>query len=124
MRILLIDADEMFRDAMKLHFEEVGCHLVALKTAKEGLEAVKKEDFDAIICDYSLPDMDGLEFFKQISGSNTEAKKILFTGNKNHEAIAASTSEAGIDSPLMKPVKIEIVEEALGQSSDHVRTIS
>jgi len=79
MKILLIDDDEWIRDSMRLFFEGEGCHLLALKTAEEGLEALKSKTYDIIIVDYRLPGMDGLKFPKLIQGSNPNAKKILIT---------------------------------------------
>ena len=46
MEILLIDDDEWIRDSLSMFFESEGCHLTALETAEEGMEALKKHDFD------------------------------------------------------------------------------
>ena len=46
MKILLIDDDEWIRDSMSIFFESEGCYLLALETAEEGIEELKKEVFD------------------------------------------------------------------------------
>ena len=66
MKILLIDDDEWIRDSLRLFFEGEECHLKAIEKAEEGLKILKNENYDIIIVDYRLPDMDGLEFLKQI----------------------------------------------------------
>jgi CheY-like chemotaxis protein len=45
MRILLIDDDEWIRDSLSLYFEGEGCHLFALETAEEGIEALKGQNY-------------------------------------------------------------------------------
>jgi len=55
MEILLIDDDEWIRDSLCVFFESEGCHLTALETAEEGMEALKNHDYDILITDYRLP---------------------------------------------------------------------
>ena len=66
MKTLLVDDDEMIRDALSLAFMNKGCFLQATETAEEGLRTLEKESFD-IISDLKLPGIDGLEFSKNLS---------------------------------------------------------
>jgi len=52
---------------MGLFFEGEGCHILALETAEEGMEAIKEQEFNVIITDYRLSGMDGLEFLQLIN---------------------------------------------------------
>ena len=52
MKILLIDDDEWIRDSLGLYFEDEGCHLLALETAEEGIEALKGQNYDIIMVVY------------------------------------------------------------------------
>lgn len=112
MKTLLIDDDEWIRDSMSLFFEGEGCHLLALETAEEGMEALKEQAYDIIIVDYKLPGMDGLEFFKRIQGSYPHAAKILITAYGN-ERVASEMNKLCIQGFIEKPFTTNTIEASL-----------
>ncbi|MBW1745806.1 MAG: response regulator [Deltaproteobacteria bacterium] len=114
MRILLIDDDEWIRDSMSLFFESEGCNLKALETAKEGLKTRKNKNYDIIIADYRLPDMDGLEFFKRIQKSHPNAFKILITAYGSKELLSKAR-KMGIHDFIEKPFTSETIENSLSR---------
>ena len=110
--ILLIDDDEWIRHSMGIFFEFEGCHLDALETAEEGLEALKRKDYGVIIVDYRLPGMDGLEFLKLITESIPHAIKILITAYGSKD-IVAKAHEVGVQDVIKKPFAIDSIEKSL-----------
>ncbi|MCP4374268.1 MAG: response regulator, partial [Deltaproteobacteria bacterium] len=81
MKTLLIDDDELIRDSLSMAFLDKGCFLMAVGSAEEGLYAMQKNQFDIIISDFSLPGMNGIDFFKQASIDQTDSMNVLITGN-------------------------------------------
>jgi DNA-binding NtrC family response regulator len=63
-RILLVVSDDLIRDIFTKLFVRSGYYTVAVETAKEGLETLKDECFDFVICDFDLYDSTGVEFFE------------------------------------------------------------
>ena len=114
MKSLLIDDDEWIRDSMRLYFESEGCHLLALETAEEGMEALKGQAYDIIIADYRLPGMDGLEFLKQIQNTQPHAMKILITAYRSEEVVSKAT-RIGINDFIDKPFTTKTIEESLSR---------
>ena len=114
MRILLIDDDEWIRDSMKLFFESEGCHLLALETAEEGAEAIKRQAYDIIIADYRLPGMDGIEFFRHLQKLHPNVIKILITAYGSEEVVSEAT-ELGIQDFIEKPFTSETIERSLSR---------
>ena len=114
MRILLIDDDEWIRDSLSLYFEGEGCHLIALETAEEGIEALKGQNYDIIIVDYRLPGMDGLEFLKRIQGPCPHTKKVLITAYRSKEVVSKAM-KIGIDGFIEKPFTTRNIEESLSR---------
>ena len=113
-KILLIDDDEWVRDSLKLFLESEGCHLKALETAEEGLEALRDEKYDIIITDYWLPGMDGLDFLNRIQKSSSEALKILITAYGSHSVIERAKA-LGVHSLISKPFSSDSLEHVLKQ---------
>ena len=114
MNLLLIDDDEWIRHSMTLFFEFEGCHLHALETAEDGLEELKRQDYDIIIADYRLPGMDGLEFLKRSQETNPNAIRVLITAYGNSE-IFSEAHKLGVQDCINKPFTMETIEECLSR---------
>ena len=114
LRLLLIDDDEWVRDSMRLFFESEGCHILTMETAEEGLNALKKQDFDIIIIDYRLPGLDGLEFLRRIQKRYPVAMKILITAYVN-EKLVAEARKLGVHEYISKPFTSEAIEASLNR---------
>ncbi len=114
MKIVLIDDDEWIRDSLSLFFEGEGSHLLALETAEEAIEILKRQDYDIIIADYRLPGMDGLEFLKRIQETHPHAMKILITAYKD-EKVVSEAMRIGIQDFIEKPFTTKIIEESLSR---------
>jgi len=112
MRILLIDDDEWIRDSLRLYFEGEGCHLLALETAEEGIEALKGQSYDIIMVDYRLPRMDGLEFLKRIQKTQSHAMKVFITAYRSDEVVSEAL-KIGIQDFIEKPFTTKTIEESL-----------
>ncbi len=112
MKILLIDDDRWIRDSLGLFFEDEGCHLLALETAEEALEALTNQVYDIIIADYRLPGIDGLEFFKRIQDTQPHAFKILITAYKDQKVVSEA-AKIGIQDFIEKPFTSKTIEQAL-----------
>ena len=63
-RLLLVVSDDLIRDIFTKLFERSGYYTVAVEKAKDGLETLKDECFDIVICDFDLHDSTGVEFFE------------------------------------------------------------
>jgi DNA-binding NtrC family response regulator len=112
MNILLIDDDEWIRHSMGIFFEFEGCHLDAFETAEEGLEELKRKDYEVIIVDYRLPGMDGLTFLKLIKESSLHAMKILITAYGSEDTVSEA-HKLGANDVIKKPFTIDSIEESL-----------
>jgi DNA-binding NtrC family response regulator len=113
-KMLLIDDDEWIRDSLSLFFEGEGCHLVALETAEDGMEELKRQDFDIIIVDYRLPGMDGLEFLERIKDSHPDALTLLITAYGSRD-VFLKANKIGVQGFIDKPFTISTIEDSLSR---------
>lgn len=114
MRILLVDDDEWIRDSLTLYFENEGCCLLAVETAEEALSALDCQEYEIIIADYKLPDMDGIEFFKRIQGRFSHTIRILISAFGNEELISKARS-IGVEEYIDKPFGTRAIVESLSR---------
>jgi excisionase family DNA binding protein len=78
--ILVIDDDEticsLFRDTL----EEAGHTVTTASESSKGLELVKEQDYDLVLLDLKMPEMDGAELFRQIRVTKPELPVTIITG--------------------------------------------
>jgi len=100
--LLYVDDEPDLLDLCKLFLEKEGDFTVATVTsAREGLQILTEGMTDAIVSDYQMPGMDGIEFLKQVRKEFKEIPFILFTG-KGREEVVIEAIENGADFYLQK----------------------
>lgn len=100
-RVLYIDDDSLLLDLAKEWLEQSGAlQIEVANSGAEGIQILHDSHFDAVICDYQMPGMDGIEVLKRIRESST-IPFILFTG-KGREEVVIEALNNGADGYLQK----------------------
>jgi two-component system cell cycle response regulator len=107
-RILIIDDDLASRELMTYLLQAFGHTLRCAHDGAEGLEAVRHEAPDLVLCDVHLPNIDGYEVARQLKGHPTwrtiplVAVTASAMAHDRRQALAA-----GFDGYLTKPIDPE-----------------
>jgi DNA-binding NtrC family response regulator len=112
LKTLLIDDNVIIRDTMQMFFSQKKCFLKTCETAEEGLQALDKERYDILICDFQLPGINGVEFFKQVVASHPDTIKILISGYVDEFAISEAF-DIGVHAFIRKPFSLMAFFEQL-----------
>ncbi|MCK9631241.1 MAG: PAS domain S-box protein [Methanoregula sp.] len=100
--LLYVDDEPELLNLGKLFLEREGeFSVTTTASSPEGLELMAGGTFDAIISDYQMPVMDGIEFLKQVRGMGRSTPFILFTG-KGREEVVIEAINNGADFYLQK----------------------
>jgi len=100
--VLYVDDEAELLEICKLFLELEGQFSVdTLTSAEEALTLIQSKNYDAIISDYQMPEMDGIAFLKQVRGSGNTIPFILFTGRGREEIVIQALNE-GADFYLQK----------------------
>ncbi len=101
-RVLYVDDEPSLLEMGKLFLEKTGnFSLVTIDSASAALKLLAEEQFDAIISDYQMPDMDGIRFLIEVRTQFGKIPFILFTG-KGREEIVIQAINNGADFYLQK----------------------
>lgn len=105
-RALIIDDDRLALDLLSFQLKDDGFEVVLADTGAEGLKHVRSSDFDVILTDLNLPDINGIEMVKQSKITSPETEIIIVTGyDKADKAIEAT--RVGAFGYIVKPVNLE-----------------
>lgn len=100
--LLYVDDEQDLLSLGKLFLEKGGDFTVTTTTSpEEVIRMVSGESFDAIISDYQMPGMDGIELLKRVRGMGLSIPFILFTG-KGREEVVIEAINNGADFYLQK----------------------
>ncbi|MBI4805324.1 MAG: response regulator [Desulfovibrio sp.] len=118
MRVLIVDDSPFGRHTAR---EVLGHAEIVATVAESGLlavEALRREEFDAVLLDIAMPDMDGFETLKAIRElpGGKDLPVIALTGRVSHEDRIRSL-EAGMDDHLTKPIDAASLFAALRLAS-------
>ena len=86
--LLLVDDEQTILKSSQSYLEKTGPFRV--DTAGSGTEALKKLQtvhYDAVVSDYEMPEMNGVEFLKTIRGSGSDIPFIIFTGRSKEDVV-------------------------------------
>ncbi|ACL17740.1 PAS domain S-box protein [Methanosphaerula palustris] len=100
--VLYVDDESVLLDIGKLYLERTtDFSVITTSSARAALDLMKSNDIQAIVSDYQMPGMDGIELLKAVRAMNKSIPFILFTG-RGREEIAIQAFENGADFYLQK----------------------
>ncbi len=105
-RLLIVDDEEEFLISSSQALSRRGFIVDAALNGVTALDKVEEFEYDAVVLDVKMPDIDGIEVFHQIHKSHPDLPVILLTG---HSSIgdAFQTSKEGIADYLSKPIEMD-----------------
>jgi len=105
--VLYVDDEPGMLDILKIQLEKTGRFKVDIVgSAYEALQKIKEREYDAIVSDYQMAGMDGIELLKAIRKEYPRLPFIIFTG-KGREKVAIDALNNGADYYLQKGTAVK-----------------
>ena len=103
-KILIIEDEEPIRRVLIriLTEEDSKFQIFEASDGKKGLELIKKESFDLVLCDIKMPKLDGIELLQKAKKINSTIPFIMLTGHGNIDT-AVESMKIGAYDFLSKP---------------------
>jgi DNA-binding NtrC family response regulator len=122
-RICLVEDDEIMGEALADRFalEEFACEWV--KTGKAALQAIGRKQFDVVVCDIQLPDINGEDLFVQLIESGAKLPPFIFATGYGTVDRAVRLLKLGAHDYLTKPLDIHALLETVRGLCNQVRPV-
>ncbi|HPE83993.1 MAG: sigma-54-dependent Fis family transcriptional regulator [Aequorivita sp.] len=103
-RILIIEDEAAIRRVLVkiLSEENQGYEVFEAEDGLAGMEIIKKEDFDLVLCDIKMPKMDGVEVLEAVKKIKPEIPMVMISGHGDLET-AVNTMKMGAFDYISKP---------------------
>jgi DNA-binding NtrC family response regulator len=107
-RILIVDDDEAIRELLKDFFQGLGYEIITAANGSEAFTMISRHNFDCIISDHVMPDMNGLEFLERLRDTKKKVPFLMITGYPTIETAVEVMKRGGYDY-ITKPLQLEDV---------------
>lgn len=103
-RILIIEDEAAIRRVLVkiLSEENQGYEVFEAEDGLAGMEIIKKEDFDLVLCDIKMPKMDGVEVLEAVKKIKPEIPMVMISGHGDLDT-AVNTMRMGAFDYISKP---------------------
>ncbi|MEM6737843.1 MAG: response regulator, partial [Bacteroidota bacterium] len=78
-RVLIVDDDPSFNKMLTTFLIKNGFNIISAFSSRSALDALNKGQFDLVLTDFKLPDMDGLSLITKIKTQKSKLPIILMT---------------------------------------------
>jgi DNA-binding response OmpR family regulator len=93
-RILLVDDNPAWQEALAEYLRRKGFFVLEARDAASGLAVLERQPVTLIVCDYDLPDMNGLELVRLLRQLHRDAAVLMLSGEPDR-SLAARALAAG-----------------------------
>jgi two-component system response regulator AtoC len=103
--ILIVDDEKNIRELLRDELTTTMAHVAAAESGPAALAELERTDYDVLLLDLTMPEMDGMEVLKKLKSLDSSAEVIILTANAT-VLTAVEAMKLGAYDYLMKPFKI------------------
>lgn len=123
MSLLYVEDERDTRVEVVKVLEKLFKSVSVAKDGQEGLDLYLTKEFDIVISDIEMPNLDGIKMVEKIKNLNKEQVIAIFSGHNKHEYIVKLT-KLGINTFVVKPFDLEDFFKAIYRvAKDKLQTI-
>ena len=121
MSVLVIDDDPIALEHAEIILGQVGVSCETAESGWEGIDKVRirhgrREDYNLIVIDWQMPEMDGIEVTREIRKIAGNDTPVIILTSFNWDEIADEAREAGVDTFVSKPLFASTVMDEFAEA--------
>jgi two-component system chemotaxis response regulator CheY len=114
--VLIVDDSSTMRKIISRSLRQAGLAVDDIYEAGDGIEGLSvlgSKSVDLVLSDINMPNMDGLEFIRQVRGNGNNVPIVMITTEGGEDIINEAIS-SGASSSIKKPFTPDQLNEKLG----------
>jgi DNA-binding NtrC family response regulator len=121
LRIMVIDDENIVGKRLKPALEKTGDIVETFEDARKALERFNEQDFDIVVTDIRMDEVDGIEVLEHVLAHSTNTKVILITGYATVEVAREALAKGAFDF-IAKPFKPNDLRIVIERAAKQLRT--
>ncbi len=117
MKVLIVDDFATMRKIMRNILKQIGfTDITEADDGKTGLQALQKEKFDLVLCDWNMPEMPGIDLLNAVRSDDAlkDIPFVMVTAEAQKDNILEAV-QAGVSSYVVKPFTAETIGTKLNK---------
>ncbi|MDY6851935.1 MAG: response regulator [Thermodesulfobacteriota bacterium] len=114
MKILLVDDEKSLRNLIDRQLTMLGHNVLTAENGVAAWEVFSQEQFDLVISDIKMPQMDGLELLRRVKAAKPDQDMIMITGFGELDS-SLEALRRGASNYLIKPFEIKELALTIGR---------
>ncbi len=120
--VLIVDDDEPHAQAVAASLLALSCDCVIANSGSKGVELIESQNFDIVITDLKMDDVDGLAILRKAKDELPDAEVIVLTAHSSIPSVVTAM-QGGAYTYLTKPLDIQELRSAVDKASSRIRLI-
>ena len=116
-RILVVDDDKALVDDLVEFLTKLGYEAFPAYDGREGLTKFEQKDFQVVITDLKMPEMDGMKLLEEMRKLDSDVNVIVLTGYGSIES-AVQAVKGGAYDYITKPIKFDEIELVVNRAME------
>ena len=119
-KVLVVDDEQSVATTIKAILQLDGNEVTAVTTGKEALAQIREHEFDVVLTDLRLDDLDGIEILRETQKLWPDTVSIMLTGYASLES-AVTALRSGAYDYLIKPSDVDELRATIGRALERRR---
>ena len=116
LEVLLLDDEPIVGKRLKPALAKIGCNVEVFEDPKKALERIDQKDFDIVVTDIRMDEVDGLQVLEHVRQTSERTKVIMITGY-GMMAVAREAMEKGAFDFIAKPFKPDDLRKIIAKAA-------
>lgn len=119
--ILIVDDEPIVGDRLKAFIGKDGHRVEAFVDPAKALERLEEKDFDIVISDIRMGEIDGIQIMERVLKKSRRTKVIMITGYATLELARESLTKGAFDF-IAKPFKLKEIRRTIAKATEALET--
>jgi two-component system response regulator HydG len=120
LRVLVVDDERLHAETVAETLERIGYECTIAHGGKEGARRIDTEDFDVILTDLRMADLDGMEILRRARREQPDAEVVVISGHNDVKSAVTAMQEGAV-SYLTKPVGRDELRAIINKAVERLR---
>jgi len=116
LKVLLLDDEPIVGKRLKPALTKIGCEVEVFEDSRQALARIDQMDFDIVITDIRMDEVDGIEILEHVHQSSPRTKVIMITGYAMM-SLAKKAMKKGAFDFIAKPFKPDDLRSVVARAA-------